>query len=349
MCFQKLKSARELKQTSIASDDYLRKILQNSIDLKVSVKEETQNTDFLDIKLEPMEMLTIESYEVKDEEETNSNIFHIPSQRINFKPPRDKKKLTNKLSPKKSRIIPKAAPKIGKPISECLDCGKQFWSTDYFDNHRCKAEKTCSICNRKLESLRDLLKHFKDIHATDRQCSVCQLDMKSARDLHFHIRTHKQINNSYMCDVCGKSFYKNRFLKLHREAHSRHYECDICGVIVSCRSGMSIHMTGIHIKSQKYMCAQCPSEFGRKISWSMHQIRLHGAPAPVTCSTCGIGFIYVSQLNIHTRESHLKIRPQDRVTSSYTHKCTICHRVFKHHPGNLRFLICFSYNLNDML
>ena len=251
-CFVKLTAARDLKQTSLISDEYLKRI--------------TRKTAFDSIELiknEPEEQKKL-NYVQYDEKEVHPEIlkdYKVSKRKV--RKPAKQKFTTCKIRKVPSNKTIEATMNVneGDPACECPDCGKKFWTNDYFDKHRCQAEKTCSICECKLDSLGELLKHFKDVHRTERKCNLCQRDLNSARDLHFHIRlvisltrlvsvflsnisfisrTHSQKNLSYMCDICGKSFYKNLFLKLHRETHSRHYECDICGVILTCRSGKEI-------------------------------------------------------------------------------------------------------------
>ena len=188
-CFLKLRAAKELKETSITSNSMLRRSLieLNTINVKQEDNLKT-NQNILSIKTVPIEMLTMESLNLKRE-----YVKVVDSDPIVHKKEHKKRKI---LKTGKTDIVKKRLKKVPVSITtdesllhECVDCGRKYDNLVYFENHRCKvARRTCSICDAKFEEKKDFLQHFKDVHFSDRECKKCNFVVKSAKSLHFHIR-----------------------------------------------------------------------------------------------------------------------------------------------------------------
>lgn len=70
-------------------------------------------------------------------------------------------------------------------------------------------------------------------------------------------------------------------------------------------------------------------------------IRHHGAPAPVTCPKCNKKFLFVSQLNIHDKQVHLKIPlyPNNATLQKPRNfKCHLCEKTFRNNPNLIKHI-----------
>lgn len=194
-CFNKLKIAQELKQTSIQSDHLLRNAILKVE--QIDSNDFNEMTEFLELKMEA----AIKPPKVKKtytEKEsapaTKKNIFIIHE-----KPDKLKKDVVIRRPPIKKKHSGSSKETKLQEL-KCLDCNATYTAEKY---HKCYATKQCSICNTMWESAKHLSLHFKESHITDRECRICKLVCGSASDLHFHLRTHQE-GLSFICDVCGK-------------------------------------------------------------------------------------------------------------------------------------------------
>ena len=200
-CFNKLKIAFELKQTSIQSDQLLR----NAI-LKVEQIDtnDFEMTEFLELKIEPSnrQQMTVQQTRVekKSHPAGSSNVFLIQEKQNKVRKVEVARKSIIKKKLKSSQNRNSNGNKGKLQELKCLDCNATYTAEKY---HKCYATKQCSICNTMWESAKHLSQHFKESHITDRECNVCKLVCGSASDLHFHLRTHQE-GLSFICDVCGK-------------------------------------------------------------------------------------------------------------------------------------------------
>ena len=183
-CFIKLRAAKELKETCIASDKAFRRSLVESNVIYVKEEDDMDASEFLNIKMEPIEMAE-ESFELNE-----PSIVDEPD----ILPKVERKKKTHSLEKRKFHHNKKRSKKFSffkdsdeSLLLECFDCEKKY---DKTKTHRCKvSHRKCFICNKRYENFKIFLTHFEDIHANDRECNICNLVVNSARSLHYHIRS----------------------------------------------------------------------------------------------------------------------------------------------------------------
>lgn len=65
------------------------------------------------------------------------------------------------------------------------------------------------------------------------------------------------------------------------------------------------HIKSVHLNSHKFPCpysVQCGDiVYTTKEGLNIHLYRIHNVLAPVTCSTCQLGFSFVSELKVHRK------------------------------------------------
>ena len=87
------------------------------------------------------------------------------------------------------------------------------------------------------------------------------------------------------------------------------------------------HVESIHLKKGHIVCPDCQVTFKSMDAMRFHRVTKHDVPAPITCKQCGKGFLYISQLNVHEFEHHLKVKIKRNYTNNHN-KCDHCSRVF---------------------
>lgn len=141
------------------------------------------------------------------------------------------------------------------------------------------------------------------------------------------------------CDVCGKNFSLEKYLKVHRNIHSynKAYQCDICDKSFTHQSTLYGHKK-IHNKTREvYSCDICEKTFTLKANLKAH-MNVHSNGQAFPCNICGKAFSYKKSLDIHI-VTH---------TGEKQYSCSVCNKSFsqkanlithqKLHLGEKRFV-----------
>ena len=64
----------------------------------------------------------------------------------------------------------------------------------------------CKKCERSLQSLKDLEKHFKDKHHEEIKCEICSETFSKNSDLEVHIKNLHTEKENFKCEEFGKIF-----------------------------------------------------------------------------------------------------------------------------------------------
>ncbi|XP_003475502.2 zinc finger and SCAN domain-containing protein 29 isoform X2 [Cavia porcellus] len=127
-----------------------------------------------------------------------------------------------------------------------------------------------------------------------------------------------EVENSYKCTDCGKSFSRSARLIRHRRIHTgeKPYKCLDCGKSFRDSSNFITHRR-IHTGEKPYQCVECGKRFNQSSSLIIHQ-RTHTGEKPYQCEDCGKSFNNSSHCSAH-RRIHTGERP---------HVCPDCGKSF---------------------
>lgn len=85
------------------------------------------------------------------------------------------------------------------------------------------------------------------------------------------------------------------------------FVCDYpgCGKKYSSRSGLQLHIRGLHKKEKKFVCTVegCNRQFVRNNDLQMHIMRMHQQRKPYKCDVEGCGKTFVSQSELRKHKS----------------------------------------------
>ncbi|XP_026754178.2 zinc finger protein 761-like [Galleria mellonella] len=196
-----------------------------------------------------------------------------------------------------------------------------------YSTHGCKEEKTtavtkefksyhCLKCNLSFENITEYKEH-KNMKIT---CSICNKSyehsyMKIHRALH---DTQIRLQNSYMCDICGKLCHRKGWFTRHRETHfySLPYKCSLCPYKGRFPDTLKAHMR-THTGEKPFQCTECSYRSSCKSNLNKH-MAIH-RDKQFKCNLCEHVFSTKRNLEVHLKHSHMGIKE---------HVCDICNKAF---------------------
>lgn len=217
---------------------------------------------------------------------------------------------------------------------ECDVCQKIFLSNDSVRKHKQYTHRTennlnkCVVCDKTFVLQYQLNAHQNSCHVAYEKvvCKFCSLPYLGPEKLKNHVKhTHlkKREVCPFTCSICGKVLYLKSALEKHEKSHNEVKEmvvCEICGKSCSGKSGLIAHMKYNHkTVNEVIKCLKCSKEFKTKRMLNRHTNAAHKPKVPAVCEICGKTLKSKEQL-----KSHLLIHSSER-----QFKCDICDATFK--------------------
>lgn len=145
-----------------------------------------------------------------------------------------------------------------------------------------------------------------------KQCVICGLLVKNLVE---HVKiTHSQIKRFY-CDICNYSCYfktkiSRHILKHIPKAHRELFKCSQCAFECSRKDALKAHMLTMHrTRKRDFNCPNCDKSFFNKSQLNIHTKAVHEKIRNNTCTICGKSFFNVKDLSMHeTRHFEKKIK-----------------------------------------
>ena len=148
------------------------------------------------------------------------------------------------------------APKKIKFI--CLNCDKTFDRVQRLEAHQSKQScgTTCSTCQHKFPTRRELLRHKKSSIFHD--CDLCDKKFCQLVDYNLHQRTVHNINPT-QCTTCSKEFSNRPALERHQK-NPVYNDCDLCDKKFCSDGDYTNHQIVDHHVNPR-ICKTCGKEY----------------------------------------------------------------------------------------
>nr|XP_057915672.1 zinc finger protein ZFP2-like [Doryrhamphus excisus]XP_057915673.1 zinc finger protein ZFP2-like [Doryrhamphus excisus] len=204
----------------------------------------------------------------------------------------------------------------------------------------------CDVCGQVMKNKSSLARH-SFIHTGEKPfaCHLCELRFNRRDNLRHHIshvhpdgvarREKHRPKQTWLCDVCGKTFRCRSALKTHEVIHLgvKPHSCDLCPKAYMRINDLEHHKKTVHEdsgeqtrRSGSLLCDFCGKEFKFRSQLAAH-LQTHTDERPHLCDVCGRKFCRQSQLERHK----LLLHPDggENGASAEGMPCEVCGRRFK--------------------
>ncbi|XP_043273990.1 zinc finger protein 614-like isoform X6 [Venturia canescens] len=217
--------------------------------------------------------------------------------------------------PKKVRTVVTNIETSLAVVLSCSECDYTTKNKDSLAIHVAKhLDYFCGTCDRRFELRRDLIYHIRSIHpeeslictycgktcrtrralATHRkfvhfkgkfECKICHRGLASQKNLDEHmancrVKTKSKIQDSVICEECGKQFNNKYKLAVHKRIHDgiRPYACVVCKETYTKKNALKQHLL-LHTGAKPYVCDICGKKYSQKPGLTYHR-KSHPGPLP---------------------------------------------------------------------
>ncbi|KAL4231292.1 hypothetical protein ACF0H5_008872 [Mactra antiquata] len=161
------------------------------------------------------------------------------------------------------------------------------------------------------------------------KCLLCGRSFSKLKYIKLHVRrAHvRDEDQPYRCKVCGSGFVRLTEFRKHTRSHSdfRPYKCNYCDKAFKQQANLTDHYR-THTTTKSYQCFICKTLFKQRGGLTSHVI-FHDTLKPYKCMYCNKGYTTRGDLSRHMQKYN---RDADDLTKSY--QCHICEESFPHYP-----------------
>ncbi|XP_068083900.1 zinc finger protein 668 [Anabrus simplex] len=177
----------------------------------------------------------------------------------------------------------------------CRECGQCFKTRRSLELHTVMVHQgngagafVCDICGKRF-ALEIRLKYHQVMHY-ERQyrCNICAVTLATKHSLRRHLFIHSG-KKPFVCEVCGKAFAFELYLRNHCKKHLQPLVCEICNKTFQSREELDAHAALPHNKlfppkvceTSKEVEPPCVSikNVGRKAEKNMPPVKPHSVQA----------------------------------------------------------------------
>lgn len=167
------------------------------------------------------------------------------------------------------------------------------------------------------------------------KCLLCGRSFSKSKYIKLHIRrAHvRDEDQPYRCKVCGSGFVRLTEFRKHSRSHSdfRPYKCRYCDRAFKQQANLRDHFR-VHTNSKDFACYICKTEFRQRGGLTSHVV-FHDTLKPFKCMYCHKGFTTRGELSRHMQKY------QDGTeVSEKSYPCHICEESFPHYPILLKHI-----------
>ncbi|XP_061615125.1 zinc finger protein ZFP2-like [Phyllopteryx taeniolatus] len=209
----------------------------------------------------------------------------------------------------------------------------------------------CDVCGQVMKNKSSLARH-SFIHTGQKPfaCPLCDLRFNRRDNLHHHLshlhpggvarRDRRRPAQTWLCDVCGKTFRCRSALKTHEVIHLgvKPHRCDLCPKAYMRTNDLEHHKTTVHgddgedggggarRRSGSLLCHFCGKELKFRSQLVAH-LQTHTDERPHLCDVCGRKFCRRYQLERHKLLLHAD--GAHAVTAGGSLPCDVCGKRLK--------------------
>lgn len=215
--------------------------------------------------------------------------------------------------------------------------------------HTGKKPYGCHLCDLRFNRRDNLQHHLNRLHPngviklekcrSDVQTWLCEVCGKTF-NCRSRLKTHEAIHSGvkpYRCDLCPKAYMRNNDLEHHKKIvhidgadelpQSSSLLCDFCGKEFKCKSQLAIHFQ-THTGERPHLCDICGRKFGRSYQLKRHRILVH-VNRVNTEENSQPDLPFVCNVCGKRLKSEALLNAHSQIhTSDKPHRCGICLRSF---------------------
>ncbi|XP_071804912.1 uncharacterized protein [Asterias amurensis] len=184
----------------------------------------------------------------------------------------------------------------------CTICGFACKRIGHLTRHQRTHTKEkpfiCKFCAKTFACKGNLVKHQSRVHPAETQA---ELNLQNSHSHRGSPQKRRHIEKaSFVCDACGRSFYRQHYLDCHKKIHA-----DEVGFEGLEEQGQEeIDGPKMPTKDKPHVCDVCGYSCGLRGTMKRHQ-RIHTNERPFSCETCGKAFSIRWNLKIHKERVHV--------------------------------------------
>lgn len=182
-----------------------------------------------------------------------------------------------------------------KQSSKEFSCEK----CEYEASKQCQLEKHCQRAHRK--AVLSSIKH----HKTRKQCPTCGIFVINLPE---HQKMVHQSCKRFQCDFCSYSCYFKTKITRHIQRHipksfRNKFPCDFCSFFATRKDALTSHIKTMHqASSRRKVCLclpECGKRFYTKSQLNIHIRAVHEKVRKYLCNFCGKNFFNGKDLDMH--------------------------------------------------
>ncbi|XP_063707595.1 uncharacterized protein LOC134836307 [Culicoides brevitarsis] len=180
---------------------------------------------------------------------------------------------------------------VAVPKHVCSECGAIFVNQKGLEKHIMETEhkqdkRLCEICGVDFDTNTRLLQHVRRVHRPKSfSCTHCSKQFTLKCNLDRHIKSlHSNNPSKLVCEHCGNEYTNQNTLNEHMEmAHkkSKIWKCNVCDKTFFIKRLLKVHEI-VHSEYRPFQCTQCDQCYKRRSHLDRHIHFSHNKNGKVT-------------------------------------------------------------------